>query len=259
MTTPKKTSSTNFEVKPLIEKVVPAQKIPEVIGQVDKHQDICHTHTDHECSIFDEILCHLPYAIFSVALGFIILSFLTFFGLGDASAAGTNKKGFHVLFHGFHFLHIIFATTGSLVAFSRFSNRIIKGLLVSLASALFFCTLSDIVLPYCAGLVFGMNMNFHICLYSEIHNIIPFLFVGLLNGFIMSQHDISSKSFYSKWSHFTHILISALASLFYVVGEGFEHWHHHMGLLFLVLIIAVVVPCTFADVIVPVFFARSKE
>jgi hypothetical protein len=224
---------------------------------MDTQKDICHIHTDHECSLLSELICHLPYAVFSVALGLIVLSFLAFFGLNNGAAAG--KKGLHALFHSFHFLHIIFAATGSLVTFSRFSNRIFKGIIVSLFSALFFCTLSDIILPYLAGRILGVSMHFHICLYSEMHNIIPFLIVGLLNGFIISQHDASSKSFYSKGSHFAHILASALASIFYAVGEGFSTWNEQMGLLFVVLIIAVVIPCTFADVIVPVFFARSRK
>lgn len=221
-------------------------------------QDTCHVHADHDCSLIGELICHLPYAIFSVAIGLIVLSFLTFFGLTSGHGS-SHSHGLHVLFHSFHFLHIIFATTGSLVTFSRFSNNMVKGVIVSLISALFFCTLSDVILPYAAGRLLGVSMRLHICLISELHNIIPFLGVGLLNGFIMTKHETSTKGFYSVGSHFAHILTSSLASLFYIVGEGFIHWVDKMGLLFILLIVAVVIPCTFADVIVPISFARSGK
>jgi hypothetical protein len=220
-------------------------------------KEICQTHTDHGHSLMGELICHLPYAIFSVALGLIALSFLSFFGLNNGSIA--NKKGLHMLFHSFHFLHIIFATTGSLITFSRFSQNLLKGFVVALCSALFFCTLSDIILPYLAGRLLGVSMHLHLCLFSELHNIVPFLAVGLLNGLVMSKHSQAKKGIYSIGSHFAHILTSSLASLFYLVSEGFVNWSAQMGLVFLLLILAVLIPCTFADVIVPVLFAQPKK
>jgi hypothetical protein len=216
----------------------------------------CHEHNHREASLLSELICHFPYAVFSVALGMIVLSFITF---GTKALGNPHPKGFHALFHSFHFLHIVFATTGCLVTFSRFSKNLIKGFIISLLSALFFCTLSDIVLPYLAGRIFGVPMHFHLCFISEFHNIVPFLSVGLINGLIMSQHTTVNKTVYSVVSHFGHILTSSLASLFYLVGEGFHAWHTHMGLLFILLIFAVVIPCTFADVIVPVLFAQSGK
>jgi hypothetical protein len=223
-------------------------------NNVDVQKGACHTHEHESASIMTEIICHLPYAIFSVAIGLILLSFISYNGI--ANGAKANAKGLHVLFHSFHFLHIVFATTGCLVTFSRFSKNILFGFIVSLCAALFFCTLSDVVLPYLTGRMFGVHMHFHICFISEIHNIVPFLVVGLLNGLILSNHATVNKSVYSVASHFGHILTSSLASLFYLVGEGFTQWNSYMGLVFVLLIIAVVIPCTFADVIVPVFFAR---
>lgn len=229
-----------------------------------KKEHSCGTHTHHEGHIMGELLHHLPYAIFSIALGLIILSFLDVFGLshGHGHDHGHDHDvmhGAHLLFHSFHFLHIIFAMTGSLVTFSRYSRNIVKGTLIALVSSLFFCTLSDVILPYLSGTVLGVHMNFHICLISELQNVIPFYFIGLINGLVMSRHNSAIKSFYSVGSHFAHILVSSLASLFYLISEGFSNWYPQMGLLFLFLVMAVVVPCTLADVIVPIFFAKPRK
>lgn len=211
----------------------------------------CVPHKD--VSIQEELIHHIPYAITSLALGLIVLSFFdgNFFPTADMKA----EKA-HLLFHTFHFLHIIFALTGSLVMFARFSKKRCFGMVISLISALVFCTLSDVVLPYVAGTLLGVHMHFHICFIEEYHNIIPFLLIGLLNGWVLSQHGVDAQRWYSVGSHFGHILISSLASLFYLVSEGFYTWYPQMGLLFIFLIIAVVIPCTLADVIVPMKFAK---
>jgi hypothetical protein len=224
----------------------------------------CAAHDHHEGHIVNELMHHLPYAIFSVALGLIILSFLDVFGLShghhhDHAHHHEAAHGAHLLFHSFHFLHIIFAMTGCLVMFSRFSKNLVKGAIVAVISSFFFCTLSDVILPYLSGTLLGVNMHFHICLVSELHNVIPFYVIGLVNGLIMSKHNSAIKGFYSVGSHFGHILISSLASLFYLISEGFSNWYPQMGLLFLFLVVAVVVPCTLADVIVPIFFARPRK
>lgn len=226
-----------------------------------KHSCMAHDH--HEGNLMGELMHHLPYAVFSIALGLVILSFLDVFGIGHHSGGHDHchgaMQGAHLLFHNFHFLHIIFAMTGSLVMFSRFSSNIIKGIIVSLVSSFVFCTLSDVILPYLSGVILGVHMHFHICFISEFYNVAPFYFIGLVNGLVMSRHNSSLKGLYSVGSHFGHILISSLASLFYLISEGFDNWHPQMGLLFIFLIIAVVIPCTLADVIVPIFFARPRK
>lgn len=216
-----------------------------------------HTHESHAHSLREELMCHFPYAAFSVACGFVILSLLHFIGLTFTDTRLMNQ-GYHILFHSFHFLHMVFAVTGTLVTFSRFSQNVVRGIIVSLVSASVFCTISDVALPYLAGELLGVEMHIHICFFGELWNVIPFLLVGLLNGLFLRRHYESSLGFFSLGSHFVHILISSLASLFYTVSYGFENWYNVMGLLFFFLIIAVVIPCTLSDVVVPMYFARFR-
>jgi hypothetical protein len=102
-------------------------------------------------------------------------------------------------------------------------------------------------------------MHFHICFYSELSNVLPFLFVGIITGFVLSANHSSKQGGYSLTSHTVHIFVSALASAFYLVGHGFTNWYAHIGMVFLSLIIAVVVPCTLSDVVVPIMFARADK
>ena len=92
--------------------------------------------------------------------------------------------------------------------------------------------LSDVLFPYAAGRVLGVEMELHICFHREMQNVLPFLAVGILNGLILRAHHSSMLRIFSFGSHFIHILISSLASLFYLVGHGFNNWYPQMGMCF---------------------------
>lgn len=221
------------------------------------HNEHAHSHnnsTNSEHSIFNELLCHLPYAIYSVAFSLIILSIYSVFSMSLDPAI--VKKGSNALFHSFHFMHIVFAATGTIITFCRFSKNYFRALIVGIISPTFFCILSDAVLPYIGGSLLGVDMHFHACFLTEPQRVIPFLIVGIINGFVMSRHHDSKQGSYSLTSHATHIFISSLASTFYLISHGFTNWYVSIGNVFVLLIIAVVVPCTLADVVVPMTMAR---
>ena len=207
-------------------------------------------------TLFDEFVCHFPFAVLSVAVGLLLLSFFT-----PASDDVLVLKQFHRLFHSFHFMHILFASAGAILTFFRYSKtqNFIKGLLVGTLSPAFFCMLSDIMMPYVGGKILGVEMRLHICFFNEFSNIGIFLLIGVFTGFVLRFH-VDSKhggSMFTRWLHFFHILLSSMASMFYLVSYGFTTWYHQMGVVFLVLIMAVVVPCTFSDLIVPFVVARD--
>jgi hypothetical protein len=230
------------------------------IKTVHTHAQNDHHHHDH--TLKSELMHHLPYAIFSVALGMIVLSLLdysaTLQSLG-MTARHAICSGYHMLFHSFHFLHILFAATGTVITFSRFSSNIVKTLLVGTISPAIFCMLSDVILPYLAGRALGVHMDLHICFHRELQNVLPFLGVGVLNGMVLRYHHSAMLRVFSLGSHFTHIFISSLASLFYLVAHGFDQWYPQMGYVFLFLVIAIVIPCTLSDVVIPMYFAGVKR
>jgi hypothetical protein len=214
-------------------------------------------HKEHKHGLYDEFICHFPYAVFSITLGIIILTFISTFA-GRALA----HQAYYGLFHTFHYLHIVFAGAGTALTFFQFSRNIMRGLFISIVSPTIFCILSDIIIPYFGGMIVGVPMKLHICFYHELTNIGIFLFVGIATGFILSLHQrhTDSSSFFARWSHFLHVLLSSLASMFYMVANGFIDWMPHVGLVFVILMVAVLLPCTFSDVVVPISFARlGKE
>lgn len=222
------------------------------------NHDYHHEHAKHSDSLVHELLHHFPYAVFSVALSLVILSFVS--NVFGACGLGVAYKSADSLFHSLHFLHIVFSATGTVLTFLRFSSRPWwVGVLVGMLSPIFFCTLSDAVLPYLGGRMLGVPMHWHLCFYSEIANILPFLLIGILNGFILGHHHASSLTLFSIRTHSVHVLISSLASSFYWVAHGFSEWSLKIGIVFAFLLIAVLIPCTASDVVVPMIFSRRQN
>src|SRR3990167_2925049 len=214
----------------------------------------CNKTQNHAHTISDEVFSHLPYAVFSVAFSLVVLSVFSFFG--TMLQPSMVYSAWDRLFHSFHFMHIIFAASGSMLTFFRFSNDLWKGIFVSGITSILFCALSDAFLPYLGGRLLGVDMHLHICFIYEIWNVLPFLVVGLGTGVFMRRHELEVRGVLSLWSHFTHIMISSLASSFYLVANGFDNWAVKIGPVFLVLIVAVLIPCSLSDVVIPMFFAK---
>ena len=105
----------------------------------------------------------------------------------------------------------------------------------------------------------GVHMHWHVCFITELHNVLPFLFVGILTGLALGYHGKGEQGMYSTFSHFSHILVSSIASTFYLISHGFTDWADSIGYVFIFLVFAVVVPCTCSDVIVPMLFARAHK
>jgi uncharacterized membrane protein YhdT len=193
-----------------------------------------------------------------LALAFVLLSVVQFMGRCIPNADQV-REGYGVLFHTFHYLHIVVAVTGAVVMFFRFSRKWVSGILVALLVPTVFCILSDIVLPSVAVRLLGISMEMHIC-FCEWHdgaNLIAFMLIGLLCGLALLQNR-SSLYVFSLASHFMHILASSMAAVFYAVAHGFDRWYEVPGILFVLLFIAVVIPCTLSDVVVPLYVARMR-
>lgn len=222
---------------------------------MDNHELSCCEH-NHSSGIIDEVICHFPYALLSLTVGLIVLSIMT---VDLPESRVILHLRFFPLFHTCHFLHIVFAAAGSFLTFLKYSRSWFKGFIVGALVPVVFCVMSDIVLPYVGGTLLGVPMHLHICFVTEYVNVIIFLIVGVLTGAVLRFH-VERKhagSFLTRWLHFGHILLSAMAALFYLVSHGFSSWTHYIGPVYVLLIVAVVVPCTLSDLVVPVIVARS--
>ncbi|MBT4594842.1 hypothetical protein HOD08_03110 [bacterium] len=212
----------------------------------------------HDCctgNFFNDIAHHLPCAIFAVGLSIILTGILTAI-CPDLSAFAKNSRQ---LFHTLHYVHLLFASTGTVLVYRKISNAgIFSSILVGTITPAIFCTLSDAVLPCIGGQLLGLNVEMHWCFLHHFTSVLPFLALGVFNGILVSSRCVD-KTFSSTLTyHSAHIFVSAMASMLYLVAYGLSSWGHYMGSILCILVVAVVVPCTLSDLVIPTLCAKLK-
>ena len=216
------------------------------------HNHDTKTCLEHQDSLWQELVCHFPFAVSSVAISLIFLSFFSCLDILQS-----KQLSYH-LFHNFHFLHLIFAATGTTLTFTKHSNKKFYAFVAGIFIPVVFCTLSDILLPYLGGKLLATATKFHLCFMHHCYVVVPFLVIGALNGLAMSSHPSSRKLFYSATFHFIHVFVSSTASMLYLMSFDFNNLLNHIECVFVFIIAIVLVPCTLSDVIIPVFFAKYR-
>lgn len=197
-----------------------------------------------------EFAHHLPYTIISSLIAMGAVWMWGSAQLPSHSAAGWTAQGqwsFHIL----HPLHICLSAIATTSVFWRYERRLVKALLVGFFGTLIPCGLSDYVFPFIGGRMLGQRMALHICLVDHPMVILPFLLLGMLGGLLFEERFAGSSVF----SHAAHVFVSSLASLLYLVSFGFTGWLADTQLVFpvfLVVVIAVWIPCCLSDIAVPI-------
>jgi len=198
--------------------------------------------------ILEELQKHLPYTIFSVAVGMMTLGAFTV--LIEAKKFPQASQN---LFHIFHPLHILFSAIATTAMFWRHDKRILKAVFIGFVGAVSLCGISDILIPFVAGYFLGVKMHLHICILADPMLILPFLFFGIFMGFVLPT-VVESTVF----SHAAHVLISSMASIFYLVSFGLTEWIPVGGMVFIYIVLAVMIPCCTSDIVFPLLLVKKK-
>lgn len=203
--------------------------------------------------IISELIEHLPYTIFSVAAGMMILGILTFGVeiMGTANISTPSRE----LFHIFHPLHILFSATATTAMFWRHEKKIFKAILIGFIGAVGVCGISDIFIPYIAGFLLGVKMHLHICIIEHPSFIMPFALLGIFAGLMVSSTTHRSTIF----SHVSHVLISSMASILYLIGFGLSEWIHVAGMVLIYMVLAVIIPCCTSDIVFPLLLTKENN
>ena len=139
--------------------------------------------------------------------------------------------------------------------FWKHEKNFIKTLLIGFLGSILICGLSDVILPYIGGNVLGVKMQMHLCTLEHPHIIIPFAVIGVLVGFLVPSAVEKSTEF----SHSMHVVVSSMASILYLISFGVTYWIHMIGGIFLVTVIAVMLPCCLSDIAFPLIFVDPKK
>ena len=243
----------------------------------------------HECGatngrspLHQELVHHLPFSVSAVAIGLVIagvICFLTPTGtappIADApvehvhtenpnhehtASCGHDHGGydnpFMDLFHLFHPVHMLFSAAATTAMFWRYERRVLKAVIVGLIGAIGVCGLSDIVMPHAALSMLGKVVPWHICVLEHPQMVLAFAAVGGVVGLAASA-GVARSTFFS---HSLHVFASTMASIFYLIGPfGRLGWIDSVGVVFLFIIAAVMVPCCLSDIVFPMLLAKRAR
>lgn len=254
------------------------------------HRDHPHSHglpTSRE-ALYRELAHHLPFSVSAVALGLTFAGLICFLAPvefdashadherpmtaessgGDQSDADHDHDHDHDheghvhenplqdLFHLFHPMHMLFSAAATTAMFWRYERKVAKAVIVGLIGAIGVCGLSDIVMPHLSLTLLGMSMPWHICVIEHPQMVISFAAIGILVG-LGASAGVHQSTFFS---HSLHVLSSSMASIFYLIGPFSRlGWIDSIGVVFLFIVLAVMIPCCLSDIVFPTLLARSAQ
>ncbi len=239
----------------------------EPIDQPEADAGGRHSH-DGMSPLRTELTEHLPFSVSSVALGLTVAGIICVLvpdgavsqglpgGESHAHVAGPAKN----LFHLFHPSHTFFSAAATTAMFWRYDRKLWLAVLIGLVGAVGVCGISDILMPYLSQVVlqaFGRlpgELHLHICVIEEPGLVLPFAVAGVFVG-LGAAHAVGHSTLFS---HSLHVFTSTMASIFYLIGP-FDRlaWIDSLGLVFVFVIAAVMIPCCLSDIVFPLAATKS--
>lgn len=229
--------------------------------------------------IIAEIKGHAPFTIFGALTGILLM-----FVFRGALA----EKG-HVLFAIFHPAHVFLSAmvTASIFAIHRSSRNFVLILLVGYFGSIGVATLSDCVVPYFGEKVLGLHVPSHADVHGgsedgheegagEVHqdeekdggHLHNGFFEDLHLGFIEEWYIVNPAAILgvliaffiprTKFPHAGHVLLSTWASSAHIMMNSSGEFT--VGIIcgmFVILFLAVWLPCCISDIIFPLLFVNS--
>jgi len=149
---------------------------------------------------------------------------------------------------------MFFSAAATTAMFFRYERRVLKAIIIGIIGAIGVCGVSDIVMPHVSLLILGVQPPWHICILEHPMLVLPFALIGVAVGLGASLGVTRSTLF----SHSLHVFASTMASIFYMVGPlGMLAWIDELGMVFLFVALAVMIPCCVSDIIFPLLMTAA--
>jgi len=189
--------------------------------------------------IAKELKRHAPFTAFGALTGIMML--------GVISLVELSPDISHKIFHIFHPTHIILSSLVTTAMYRQYGGSAWAAIPIGFVGSVGICSISDIVLPHLGGTLLGAKVTFHVCLIEHPLLITSSAFVGIAIGLLRP---------WTRVPHAGHILLSTWASLFYLTAFGVADWVPLFPFVFLVLFVAVWIPCCVSDIVFPLLLTK---
>ena len=191
--------------------------------------------------IANELKSHAPFTSFGAITGIIIMAIMV---LGNVPSGVS-----HTLFYILHPVHVVLSAIVTTAMYKRHSKgKVWAVILIGYVGSIGIATLSDVVIPYLGGVLLTLKMEFHLGFIEKWWLVNPMALIGIAIGYWKPT---------TKFPHAGHVLLSTWASLFYFTAFGMANWIPLLPFIFLILFLAVWIPCCTSDIVFPLLFTRD--
>ncbi len=191
--------------------------------------------------IAHELKEHVPFTTLGAVSGIIIMVIVV---LGNIPSH-ISQTAF-LIAHPGHVLLSALVTTAMYMRYKK--GKIWAAILIGWTGTIGIATLSDAMIPYLGGRLLHAQMEFHV----------PFIEEWWINFLALGGIAIGYWKQTTRIPHFGHVLLSTWASLFYIMAFGEADWIPLLPVIFLILFLAVWLPCCLSDIIYPLLFLGKE-
>lgn len=192
--------------------------------------------------IVKELKNHVPFTFFGAFTGIIVMLIMVFGKI-------PSMISYHI-FYVFHPLHVVLSAFATAAMYRLHKGKILPAVIIGYLGSIGIATLSDVIFPYLGGIFFGVQMELHFGFVEKWWLVNPLAFLGIAMAFWKPT---------TKISHSGHVLLSTWASLFYLTTFGIANWITLLLPVFLILFLAVWLPCCISDIVFPLLFVNPKK
>jgi len=192
--------------------------------------------------ITHELKEHIPFTALGALTGIVIMVIVV---LGDVPSH-ISQTAFYVS----HPLHVLLSALVTTAMYMRYKKgKFWAAILIGWTGSIGIATISDAIIPYLGGTLLHAQMEFHV----------PFIEEWWINLIALAGIGIGYWKQTTKIPHFGHVLLSTWASLFYIVAFGIaDNWIPLLPFVFLILFLAVWIPCCLSDIVYPLLFLGKE-
>jgi len=202
--------------------------------------------------IAQELRSHALFTALGALTGIIIMVIIVFGNIPTQ----ISQTAFYTL-HPIHVVLSAMVTTAMYVKYKK--SKIWAVILIGWTGSIGIATMSDVLVPYLGGTLLHIEMSFHVPFIET--SKMPVIGIQtwiVVNGAALLGIAIGYWKQTTKIPHFGHVLLSTWASLFYFTAFGTANWLPLLPFVFLLLFLAVWIPCCLSDIVYPLLFIKEQ-
>lgn len=202
--------------------------------------------------IAQELRSHVLFTALGALTGIIIMVIIVFGNIPTQ----ISQTAFYTL-HPIHVVLSAMVTTAMYVKYKK--SKIWAVILIGWTGSIGIATMSDVLVPYLGGTLLHIEMSFHVPFIET--SKMPVIGIQtwiVVNGAALLGIAIGYWKQTTKIPHFGHVLLSTWASLFYFTAFGTANWLPLLPFVFLILFLAVWIPCCLSDIVYPLLFIKEQ-